>query len=194
MMGQFETDNRVSSDGVSMRRCTTCGMWKPLYESYAKNGELQGVVQYRLECKVCYNVKRKENNNKKKHSDFVGGMRRRGEEGVQYSHQEWKEAVIFFGGECAYCGATPKRGRVLTKDHLVAVSEGGATTADNIVPACDSCNSSKGNREWHDWYMAQEFFSQNRMNQIFRWRSIQRIVKEPETETETEAEVVATDE
>ncbi len=180
MTGVFESDNRVDDAGISLRRCTCCGEWKPLYECFAKNGELAGVTQYRLDCKVCYNVKRKENSNKKKHSDFVGGMRRRGEEAVSYTHQEWKEAVIYFGGECAYCGATPRRGRVLTKDHLVAVSAGGATTADNIVPACDRCNSSKGVREWHDWYMIQDFFSQTRMNKIFKFRSIQRIIKEPE--------------
>lgn len=89
-----------------------------------------------------------------------------------YSHQHWKETVIFFGGECAYCGKTMRKGERLTRDHLVPLSKGGTTTQDNIVPACAACNSTKGATEWHEWFMAQPFFSQERMNRIFRWRSI----------------------
>ncbi len=177
MMGDYESADMVATTGVALRRCTFCGEWKPLYDEYCKNGLYDdGSPRHRLECKTCYNIKRKENNNKKSFSGFVGGQRRRGEEAISYKHQDWKEAVIFFGGECAYCGATPRKGRVLTKDHLVAVSDGGTTTPGNIVPACDHCNSSKGAKEWHDWYMTQDYFSQERMNKIFRWRSIQRIV------------------
>ncbi len=186
LIGHFKScnDERLVDDTgtvtIVLRRCSTCGEQKELVANYALNGLRDGLPAYRKECKTCYNIKRKENKNKKAHSGFIGGQRRRGEEVPKLTHQEWKEAVIFFSGECAYCGATPKRGRVLTKDHLVAVSAGGTTTPDNIVPACEHCNSSKGNKEWRDWYMAQDFFSQNRMNQIFKFRSIQRIVGEDE--------------
>jgi hypothetical protein len=67
-----------------------------------------------------------------------------------------------------------KKGERLTRDHLVPVADGGLTTQENIICACTSCNSSKGKDEWRDWFMRQPFFSQDRMNKIFKWRSIMR--------------------
>lgn len=169
MTGKYTS---VIEDGK--KKCTFCGEMLPL-ESFAKNGvDADGNQKYRDDCKVCYNIRRRENATKKRHSDFVGGMRRRGEVDVSYTHQEWKETVIFFGGECAYCGRTMRKGERLTRDHLEPIKEGGETTQDNIVPACASCNSSKGASEWREWFMNQSFFSQERMNRIFKWRSIIR--------------------
>lgn len=51
-----------------------------------------------------------------------------------------------FEGECAFC-----RRPADTWDHLVAVVHGGRTAPGNIVPACHSCNSSKGHRDLYTW-------------------------------------------
>lgn len=174
MYGTFKSDTFKGDDGVIYRTCCFCGETKPLVD-FPKNGtDSFGQTVYRFDCKTCYNIRRRENATKKKHTDFVGGMKRRGESNVDYTHQQWKETVIFFGGECAYCGRTMHKGERLTRDHLEPVSEGGVTTQDNIVPACHSCNSSKGAEEWREWFMRQPFFSQERMNRIFKWRSIIR--------------------
>lgn len=174
MRGTYESVTFKGNDGRLYRKCVFCGDVKPIAE-FPKNGVDEfGHIKYRHDCKTCYNIRRRENATKKKHTDFVGGMKRRGETDVSYSHQQWKETVIFFGGECAYCGRTMHKGERLTRDHLEPVSEGGATTQDNIVPACASCNCSKGASEWREWYMKQPFFSQERMNHIFKWRSIIR--------------------
>lgn len=46
---------------------------------------------------------------------------------------------------CQYCGAQP--GRVhLTIDHVLPRSQGGTTTWENVVAACEACNHRKGNR------------------------------------------------
>lgn len=175
MHGMYLPEVAFGASGVIVaKRCTFCGKMLPL-SSFAKNGkDVDGRPKYRDDCKTCYNVRRRENATKKKHTDFVGSMKRRGEVDVSYTHQQWKETVIYFGGECAYCGRTMKKGERLTRDHLEPVSDGGATIQDNIVPACSSCNCSKGASEWRDWYMKQPFFSQERMNRIFKWRSIIR--------------------
>lgn len=56
---------------------------------------------------------------------------------------EWKETLEYFNHACAYC----LRADVpLEKDHVVALSRGGGTTRENIIPACKSHNSSKGDR------------------------------------------------
>lgn len=177
MYGTHESTDKII-DGVVYRTCRFCGQTKPLHE-FSRNGyNDDGSPAYRHDCKVCYNVRRRENKAKKSHSDFIGSMKRRGEPNVAYTHQEWKETVIFFGGECCYCGRTMRKGERLTRDHLEPVSVGGRSTQDNIVPACSSCNSSKGASEWREWYMKQPFFSQERMNKIFRWRNIIRQLAE----------------
>ena len=168
MFGQYESEDI----GDSERRCVFCGEVKSITD-FPKNGRNpDGTTAYRLDCKVCYNIRRKENKTKKRHSDFIGGQKRRGEAEPRLSHQEWKEAVIFFKGACAYCGGTPRKNQRLTRDHLEPISIGGLTTQANIIPACSSCNSSKGAEEWRTWFMKQPFFSQDRMNKIFEWRSI----------------------
>jgi 5-methylcytosine-specific restriction endonuclease McrA len=43
---------------------------------------------------------------------------------------------------CQYCGST----RHLTLDHLIPRSKGGTHTWDNVVTACTTCNSKKGDR------------------------------------------------
>jgi 5-methylcytosine-specific restriction endonuclease McrA len=44
---------------------------------------------------------------------------------------------------CEYCGATTD----LTGDHRIPRSHGGvARTVDDVIVACRSCNSSRGNR------------------------------------------------
>ena len=170
MRGIYKNELHYNYHGqLTAQVCSFCGKLKSI-DCFAKNGT-QG---YRTDCKQCYNIRRRENATKKKHTAFVCGMKRRGESDVSYTHQQWKETVIFFGGECAYCGHTTRKGERLTRDHLEPVSKGGVTTEDNIVPACAHCNSSKGTSEWREWFMKQPFFSQERMNRIFRWRSIIR--------------------
>lgn len=47
--------------------------------------------------------------------------------------------------ECQYCGATPP-GVVLHVDHVRPVADGGTNDVDNLVTACQPCNSGKGAR------------------------------------------------
>jgi hypothetical protein len=44
---------------------------------------------------------------------------------------------------CCYCGAQ-KRADLLTRDHIVPISRGGADTWKNVVTACKPCNQKKG--------------------------------------------------
>jgi len=52
---------------------------------------------------------------------------------------EWLRILEWFDHKCAYCFAETK----LTMDHVIPVSKGGPHTAENVVPACKSCNSTK---------------------------------------------------
>ena len=55
--------------------------------------------------------------------------------------QEWRAIKAAYGHRCAYCG---RRRVKLTRDHVIPTALGGAYAANNIVPACGPCNSSKG--------------------------------------------------
>lgn len=56
------------------------------------------------------------------------------------------------GFACAWCGKGIETGLVLTLDHLVPYSKGGALIdPHNLVTACRPCNSARGNRPWQDF-------------------------------------------
>ena len=51
--------------------------------------------------------------------------------------------------ECQYCGrhlTELKMRESLTRDHLIPISRGGSNDWTNVVTACNSCNTRKGNR------------------------------------------------
>lgn len=60
---------------------------------------------------------------------------------------QW-EAIRDAWGGCAYCG---EAGRPLQRDTMLPISRGGRYTLENVVPACGSCNASKGNDEVTGW-------------------------------------------
>lgn len=47
---------------------------------------------------------------------------------------------------CQYCGSTKR----LTLDHVIPRSKGGQHRWDNVVTACEKCNSTKGDRLVHE--------------------------------------------
>jgi 5-methylcytosine-specific restriction endonuclease McrA len=57
------------------------------------------------------------------------------------TRKEWEAIKTQYGYRCVYCHKKPKR---LEMDHIIPLSKGGSHTASNIVPACRSCNASKG--------------------------------------------------
>lgn len=70
-------------------------------------------------------------------------LRRARKAGVGGSHtaDEFAALCVSYDGCCAYCGVVPER---LTADHVIPISRGGSDDIENIVPACASCNFSKG--------------------------------------------------
>jgi 5-methylcytosine-specific restriction endonuclease McrA len=54
--------------------------------------------------------------------------------------QQWLEILEVHDHRCAYCLA---KGVPLEVEHVIALCRGGEHSSDNIVPACEACNSSK---------------------------------------------------
>lgn len=64
-----------------------------------------------------------------------------------HSHQQWLAVLAAYGGRCAYCRTRP----ATAKDHVRAVTKRGTNRISNILPACQPCNSSKGDRPLLEW-------------------------------------------
>lgn len=55
---------------------------------------------------------------------------------------------------CCYCGAKEK----LTLDHLIPKKLCGSDTGDNLVYACQKCNSSKNAKDLIEWALSKDRF------------------------------------
>ena len=58
------------------------------------------------------------------------------------------------GQICNYCGANEK----LTLDHIFPQKYGGKDDAENLIYACQTCNSSKGKKDLMEWMISREKF------------------------------------
>lgn len=69
------------------------------------------------------------------------------------SPSDWLQRQEEFGHVCAYC---LKRAQ-LTIDHVVSIALGGRDEIENVVPACLSCNASKGPKTLLEWVRSGGF-------------------------------------
>ena len=88
-----------------------------------------------------------------------------------FTTQEWEETKQIFNNSCAYCGMTKEEHRqeynqILHQDHFIPLSKGGGYTKENIIPACRSCNASKKDTDFEEWYPQQEYYSKEREQKI----------------------------
>ncbi len=58
------------------------------------------------------------------------------------------------GNKCNYCGATDN----LALDHIFPKKNGGKDSGDNLIYACKTCNSSKGQKDLIEWMISKNKF------------------------------------
>ena len=63
-----------------------------------------------------------------------------------------REEKLKLAAECVYCGE-----EATSVDHLIPQFKNGPDAADNLVPACQGCNSSKGSRDAFVWAAGKGF-------------------------------------
>lgn len=59
--------------------------------------------------------------------------------------EQWQDILLTFNNACAYCLI---ENVPLEQEHMQPISKGGTHTADNVIPACRTCNASKGGKSF----------------------------------------------
>lgn len=113
-------------------------------------GKLIG-KNYRYYCDSCRDIRFQ--NLQRLNAKVQKKKRRAAAYGVrfEFSEEAWRQLLDHFGHKCAYCERAVGK---LEQDHVVPLSKGGSHIADNIVPACRSCNARKSTRSLAD-FLAQ---------------------------------------
>ena len=138
--------------------------------------------QYYWENKVAYNKKKQYyQENKVARAEYAKEHQRNHPESQRLQNQkrralklrlprtltmtQWERIKMHFDNRCAYCGKELQ----LTQDHFVALSKGGGYVVDNIIPACVSCNSSKHNSTFLNWYPTHKSYNKDREIKILKY-------------------------
>lgn len=170
--------------GVRKRTCTKCEIAKPLTEEfyYKING------RFRNECQECNKIYRNENATeikkyqkqyKQDNKDKINSLnqKRRARKNNlpnTLNSESWERTLSHFNHECAYCGMTEaehmeSNNQLLHQDHIIPLSKQGGYEKYNIAPCCRSCNSSKGTKDFRDWYPEQDFYTEERSRKLVRF-------------------------
>lgn len=79
----------------------------------------------------------------------------------------------FFDFKCAYSGEDiggNNEDDRRTIDHIFCLDNGGLNEVWNLVPMLKSYNSSKKNKVPMEWYLKQDFYSEDRLKKIIEWQ------------------------
>lgn len=71
--------------------------------------------------------------------------------GGRYAQRITALVLAVKGTDCHLCGAA---GGATTADHVLPRSRGGDDSLANLEPACQPCNSARGDRSLADWFAA----------------------------------------
>ena len=67
--------------------------------------------------------------------------------------KQWEALKTEFNNQCAYCGHTAtEENRGIVPDHLIPVTRFGELVPGNTVPSCQTCNDSRGEKDWRPFF------------------------------------------
>lgn len=85
--------------------------------------------------------------------------------------KEWKYIKQYFNDTfgdriCPYCNRVMI---VITQDHFTPLNKGGGYSITNIIPCCKSCNSSKQDMDFYEWYKQYPLANNKNLEKIKEW-------------------------
>lgn len=163
----------VIKDGY--KTCTKCGKRlkanKIFFQTRTRNKNQSNLTGW---CKECYNEWHRGYTKKEKVKlkNLIAVQTRAAKKRKLIStltKTEWEECLKFFNYKDAYTGLPMK---IISQDHVIPLSKGGAYVKQNIIPCDASVNSSKHNYDMETWYKSQPFYNKQRLNKIYEWMGI----------------------
>ena len=133
-------------DPPGHKTCRRCGIRKPVDNfSPEPRNTTDGLRSW---CDECQNDRTLEwhRANPAKMNELKA-IRREAVEVSTVTEREWCRLLNRFSGCCAYCGNRAK----LSMEHVIPLTRGGSHSIGNLLPVCQSCNSSKNNRLLVEW-------------------------------------------
>lgn len=133
--------------------CTGCREIKNITDFYPKYGG-NGTNS---RCKKCH---------------YISSQNRRHQQSsAEYTLEDWEFSLNYFknsNGEysCAYCGTVSEK---LEKEHIIPFSKGGELKRSNIIPSCKSCNCTKNDKSFEEFYQYKTDFTEELYNKIIEY-------------------------
>jgi 5-methylcytosine-specific restriction endonuclease McrA len=165
----------TSSPSKTEKRCHICDVVKPTTEFYTAKGHNDGFQSRCISCERTYQ-KQRRHLYRERHRVYKRQWRAENIEHLRAVDRKYREAnksiwaakerkrrakqlenpsfyiskkelQKLYVGPCTYCGVAGK----MTLDHVVPIQRGGSHSVGNLVPACGSCNFSKGQKLLIEW-------------------------------------------
>lgn len=184
---QYRENNK---DEISKK----CKKWRKNNKEYCKKYR----KKYYENNKECYKEKRKEwvknnpnyskkyhENNKEREKEyrkqyekdnpdkiFNSSSKRRFKiknQGRGITKEQWLEMMNFFDWKCAYSGVSLNKDN-RSIDHIISLNNNGLNEPWNCVPMLRKYNSSKNTSDMIEWYIQQDFYSEERLLKIYEWQ------------------------
>lgn len=112
---------------------------------------------------------RKQYREENPHIDFNNHVKRRErEKGNGITKEQWIEMMDYFNWCCAYSGIQLNKNN-RTIDHIMALDNNGEHEIWNCVPMYANYNFSKGTKDMLEWYIQQPYYSEERLQKIYKW-------------------------
>ena len=109
------------------------------------------------------------------HIFFNNHIKRRSKlenQGRGITKEQWFEMMCWFDWCCAYSGeyiGNEENKNIRSIDHIIALDNNGLNEPWNCVPMFRPYNSSKSIKNMEEWYVQQEFYSEERLQKIYAW-------------------------
>jgi hypothetical protein len=134
------------NDPPGFKTCRSCETLKPVSDFDPDRRNRDGLKSW---CPACHIERTLAWHRAHPAAVFrLKALRRSAEETGEVSERDWRRLLDRWGYACAYCGSKPQ---LLHHDHVIPVTRAGSHSIGNLLPACQQCNSSKGNLLLADW-------------------------------------------